>query len=60
MMHLWPWNQHAQVVMQRVNDRIADESDYWEDEAEAEAGMKSIMQEEWVNYARTNAQTVAR
>ncbi len=57
MMHLWPWNQHAQVVMQRVNDRIADESDYWEDEAEAQAGMKSIMEEEWVNYARTNAQT---
>tara|TARA_B100000902_G_scaffold322752_1_gene316204 strand:+ start:1910 stop:2788 length:879 start_codon:yes stop_codon:yes gene_type:complete len=57
MMHLWPWNQHAQVVMQRVNDRIADESDYWEDEAEAKEGMQSIMGEEWVRYARTNAQT---
>ena len=57
MMHLWPWNQHAQVVMQRVNDRIADESDYWEDEAEAKEGMQSIMGEEWVSYARTNAQT---
>jgi len=55
-MHLWPWSQHEEVVMERVRQQIEEEESYW-DEEEREERMEEIFEEQWRRYARTNAET---
>lgn len=55
-MHLWPWSQHEEVVMERVRQQIEEEESYW-DEDEREERMEEIFEEQWRRYARTNAET---
>lgn len=56
LMHLYPWSQHEEVVMNRVREQIAEEEDYW-DEDEREQRIMDILGEQWGRYASTNAQT---
>ena len=55
-MHLWPWSQHEEVVMERVRQQIEEEESYW-DEDEREERIEEIFGEQWRRYARTNAET---
>jgi hypothetical protein len=57
MSYLWPWSQHYQVIMERVQERIVDEQDGWDTDVEKIRGPIEIEIDEFANYARRNAQT---
>jgi len=57
MSYLWPWSQHYQVIMQRVQEKIEDVRDEWETDQEKHQGPILIELEQLENYAQRNAQT---